>query len=176
MHAEDILDRLIYVKNRLLLRHKEDETRIAQLFPVQNLVAISQAIPQDLNQLRLLVETRKWTADEDRAFVTYGNFLVQEICHYLRVYGPSSEPAEEVGTGEQHNTSEYSLRDYEPFAALLAESNENDLDPPEPVSMPESENQTKPAETTAKRTYFETFKSSGDSGKAKKPKKGESFL
>ncbi len=91
---DDILDRLIYVKNRLMLKNNGDEQLISRLFSVETLATIARTTPRDLTGLRMLIETRKWSADENRTFVRHGDFFVQEINHYLRTYTDIGEPTE----------------------------------------------------------------------------------
>ncbi len=167
--VEDILDRLIYVKNRLMLRNKDDERTISEIFTVQNIMAISQTVPKDLNELRLLVETRKWSSEEERAFVKYGSYFIQEMTHYLKTYVSTvAEPEELAAVGDPaHEHSEYSIKDYEPFAALL----EDDI-AGEEEKMPEGGSKRKYGEGFRPASGIEAAKPNNN----KRYKKGDEFL
>ncbi len=156
--VEDILDRLIYVKNRLMLRNKDDDKLISELFSVQTLMVISHTVPSDLPELRLLVETRKWTPEEDRVFVKYGTYFVREINHYLYTYVPGGEGAEEGQGAEQRAPVEYSLKDYEAFADIAGEGFDEERDEGE----------------EGKRRFGEVFRAPADKGK--RFKKPDEFL
>jgi len=109
---EDIIDRLNYVKSRLAMRHKEEAEVVKEIFCAEMIEEIGNVIPKNLCELRFLVETRKWSARDEDVFVKYGNYFIQEIESYVKIYVDSEAGKATISKRSQRD-SKYSIRDYE---------------------------------------------------------------
>eukprot|EP00826_Nyctotherus_ovalis_P020259 TRINITY_DN16345_c0_g1_i3.p1 TRINITY_DN16345_c0_g1~~TRINITY_DN16345_c0_g1_i3.p1 ORF type:complete len:322 (-),score=92.73 TRINITY_DN16345_c0_g1_i3:323-1288(-) len=109
---DDIVDRLNYVKSRLAIRYREEERTVEGIFGEEKLREAARVLPRTLSELRFIVETRKWSARDEDAFVKYGNYFVQEIASYISIYVAGNSESEAIPKRGQDD-SKYSIKDYE---------------------------------------------------------------
>ncbi len=89
---EELFDRLLYARNRWILRDKDHEAQIAALFPIRALMRISEAVPDGVEQIKAATsEDVVWNVDNQALFEKYSALMLAEIKHYSNVYVPMME-------------------------------------------------------------------------------------
>ncbi len=125
--SEDLFDRILYIRNRWMLRDKENEATIGALFPVRGLMRISETIPARPEELKENASSGlAWNVSTQMVFDKYAAIMLSELKHYASVYMPvlgSTMPSpksqgnrqeeagkkEEGGENEAHSGEERSL-------------------------------------------------------------------
>jgi len=84
--TDDLLDRMLYVRNRILLRNSDARPHLNDIFTLDALNAISHTLPRDEHSLRQLLETRPWSNEEQSTYIKYQKFFIFELNHFIKTY------------------------------------------------------------------------------------------
>jgi len=116
MDIENIIERLLYVKNRLILRNNNEEKNIRKIFAIQSLIKVSQSVPMDLVKLKSVIKDKEWKKEEEAIFDKFAHYFLEEIKHYIRTY------VEDQGLERQSE----GIDDYKLFTELFAKESLDD--------------------------------------------------
>ena len=83
---DDLLCRLVFVRDRLILPNKVHKTQILHLFPTERLIEVSKALPKSINELKKLLGSVVWNEVNIEVLERYGKYIIAEIVHYETVY------------------------------------------------------------------------------------------
>eukprot|EP01022_Parablepharisma_sp_SALTPOND_P026843 TRINITY_DN65038_c0_g1_i1.p1 TRINITY_DN65038_c0_g1~~TRINITY_DN65038_c0_g1_i1.p1 ORF type:complete len:889 (-),score=114.39 TRINITY_DN65038_c0_g1_i1:1005-3671(-) len=86
--AEDLFDRLMYVRNRLILRNKAHEDQITSIFSLKGLMSASEKVPESIEELKQFSVNVPWNKENVELFHKYGSYIMAEIKHFEEVYKP----------------------------------------------------------------------------------------
>jgi len=107
--AEDLFDRLVYVRNRIILRNKEYEEQLTSVFPIRGLMTVFEKVPKNTEELKQnCCSSVAWNTENIELFDKFSGYLIAEIKHYLDVYRPV-EVAEDGKNEISGDESEKSL-------------------------------------------------------------------
>jgi len=95
-----LTDKLMYEKVKLGLKNKTDKKFIDSVFNFQSIIEITNNIPKDLYELRLILEKKNWMGEEEAVFIKYGGHFIHVIAKYLNVCLISTKPLYTLTTEE----------------------------------------------------------------------------
>ena len=81
-----IIGRLKYIRQELILKNEDNKKLLYELFTSEVFLNIANNLPRDTTQLRQIIETHKWSLNEEQAFDKYGKYFIYELAHYINVY------------------------------------------------------------------------------------------